>query len=143
MSYTAISFFCEDIRNEVNGIETIVGILPDTISVKGIAPDLVPAGQTHALPKMSIYTRLNLLDGSVPKRLAIIMLKPDGSELGRNEIDQSVIETAISTSRDLPFCGIKSQAQIQNLPVIDGTYKVVVESDLGDQVSGFLKINVV
>jgi hypothetical protein len=52
--WDAIGFFCEDIRQEVNGVETIIGVMPDNVIVEG--------GTTKGgfLPKLGMYVRIHV-----------------------------------------------------------------------------------
>jgi hypothetical protein len=48
--WDAIGFFCEDIRQETNGVETIIGVMPDNVAVEG-------AG---IMPKLGMYVRIHV-----------------------------------------------------------------------------------
>jgi len=49
MSLNVITFFCEDIREEKSNTETLVGVMPSTLSIPSF-----PSG----IPKLGIYCRL-------------------------------------------------------------------------------------
>ncbi|MGN6207736.1 hypothetical protein [Asticcacaulis sp.] len=140
MPLSAISFFCEDVRKEFNGGETIVGLMSDnlTVEVPSVAP---PTGHQPALPKICVYTRINFDMNSVPDRLAIVILLPDGKELGRNVIAKSVIDQAASEMGSNGLVGIKAELTIGNFVLIPGLFKVIVETSFGDYVSGILNVH--
>jgi hypothetical protein len=48
--WDAIGFFCEDIRQEINGVETIIGIMPDNVVVEG----------SGFMPKLGMYVRIHV-----------------------------------------------------------------------------------
>ena len=58
-SVTAIGLFCEDVRQEVGGTITLVGILADNISVPSI---------DGAIPKLAMYVRANIPVDSPPEQ---------------------------------------------------------------------------
>ena len=137
MPLTAIAIFCEDIRTEQSGIETLIGIMPDNIIVMAEEPK---DGARQALSKVGLYTRINFDKGAVPSRMSIRLLDPMGEEVGTTEVDQAVFAAAVEASGDLPFCGIKSPIVIRNFPVMLGVYRVFVETDIGDITAGALNI---
>jgi hypothetical protein len=49
--WDAIGFFCEDIRHELNGIETIIGVMPDNVAVEG---------GSGFMPKVGMYVRIHV-----------------------------------------------------------------------------------
>jgi len=49
MTFNCVGIFCEDIREEVGGTHTIVGVMPDNISVAG--PPNKEAGSSLLFPK--------------------------------------------------------------------------------------------
>jgi hypothetical protein len=50
--WDAVGFFCEDIRQEANSVETIVGVMPDNIALQG--------GTQGFLPRLAMYVRIHL-----------------------------------------------------------------------------------
>ena len=48
---SVITFFCDDVREEKSGMDTLIGIYPDNIN----APSF-----PFSFPKLAIYTRLNI-----------------------------------------------------------------------------------
>lgn len=129
---STISLFCEDIREEVGGQFTLVGILPDNIEVSSVP---------GSIPKLGIFTRINIPTGRIPPQLAVKILAQDGSVLVVNSIDPVLISKTISEAIDkgAPFTGIVSRVMGGNIPVIStGRISAIVEID-GNQIeSGFL-----
>src|ERR1700710_2233278 len=58
---SAMAIFCEDIREEVGGSVTLVGVLPDNINVGKFSPTEVPVAHSvnRMLSKLCIYARLH------------------------------------------------------------------------------------
>jgi hypothetical protein len=58
MSFSAVPIFCEDIREEVSGLYTIVGALPDQMALpqrlEGLSPPII-------VPKLACLIRANFL----------------------------------------------------------------------------------
>jgi len=77
---TAAAFFCEDIREEKNGAFTLIGIMPDTITV--IRPSDDAAGKfVPMIPKLCIFARFNCDLRLSFKDAYVRVVAPDDSEL--------------------------------------------------------------
>lgn len=140
MAITAVTFFCEDIRNEQAGVDTLIGIMSDNIVTE--IPDEIPVGLSATLPKVCLYTRINFTSDTVPNLIGFRLVKPDGTELGRNEISLETIQTAMEGVGDLPFCGIKSHVKILNFPLSPGIFQAIVSTEYGEIISGALNVMV-
>jgi len=49
--WDAIGFFCEDVRQEMNNVETLIGIMPDNVAIEGVG---------GFLPKLGMYVRIHV-----------------------------------------------------------------------------------
>jgi hypothetical protein len=106
MTFSCLGIFCEDIREEVSGTHTIVGVMPDNINL------VAPAGQEGAsilFPKMGIYVRVNLdapnkPRGPISARASI----PGAPEIPLGEIGPADIDKAFADAREKnnPLVGI-------------------------------------
>src|SRR5450759_2714461 len=94
MAYNCVGLFCEDIREEVSGTHTIIGVMPDNITLAGQSPP-PEAGASLLFPKLAIYLRLNIEtankpEGSITARASIPgMPEMPLGELGRDAIEQA------------------------------------------------------
>src|SRR5258705_6911835 len=112
---SVVSIFCEDIREERSGQDTIIGILPDNM--------LVPMSGTprpmQALPKLCVYVRIHLDIDSRPQSISSGLFSPDGIELVLQTWDPSTIDTAYSQARanGMPVVGLVLKAIMGPFPV--------------------------
>jgi len=116
MTFNCIGLFCEDIREEVSGSHTIVGVMPDNISVSG--PPRKEDGQAIIVPKLGVYLRVKLEVahkpvGSITARLSFPGL-PDFplGEIGPETIAKAFEDTA---AKNLPLVGMIFKAVISPL----------------------------
>jgi hypothetical protein len=95
---TIIAIFCEDIRVEVGGIVSLIGILPDHIQVETAGELQKRAdGETNearALPKLGIYVRI-AFDPDTDLEPPQVLLSIDGDEPVRlGEIPAETVQKA-------------------------------------------------
>jgi hypothetical protein len=107
---TATALFCEDIRQEKNGQHSLVGILPDNITVEGL-PGLAP--------KLGVYIRTNLDPNADLVPVSYRLVLPDGSVPVTDEVKQEVLEKAKADAirDDSPFAGLVSRVVISPFPL--------------------------
>jgi len=116
MTFNCVGIFCEDIREEISGTHTIVGVMPDNISVAG--PSNKEAGSSLLFPKMGIYLRLNIdishkPVGAITARASIPGLADMTlGELGPEAIERAFVDAA---AKNLPFVGIIFKAFLSPL----------------------------
>jgi hypothetical protein len=91
-TWNAIGLFCEDIREEKSGQDTIIGILPDNLNL----PSLREPNMQPLLPKFCSYVRVSLDIQDKPKGLAVKLMDTKGSLITQGAWDQSVIDKAFS-----------------------------------------------
>lgn len=85
---SAVTIFCEDIRQEQSGTEILIGILPDNIEVPKIPV---------MMPKLSTYTRINLSVDYDPGYISLFLRTPDGEERALTTFDPNMVQ---NTRRD-------------------------------------------
>jgi hypothetical protein len=88
--YEAVAVFCEDIRREAAGTDTIVGILPDRVIVPKIP---------GAIPKLYVYARAHVFEASPGSVLVVRLLGNDNKEYARHQIDAERFQSAVSKSK--------------------------------------------
>ena len=129
---SAIGIFCEDIRSEKSGQDIIIGTYPDNLAVPEIP---------GAIPKVAIYTRINIDPTAVPGDIRM-RLDIEGGEV----IQLGTIELAyISKSQDdarkkgSPLVGLISRVAFAPFPVRKvGRVKLVIESGAKEILGGIL-----
>lgn len=106
----ALGVFCEDIREEVRGTDTIVGVLPDNVAVPQIP---------FAFPKIAIYTRLMIPVDYNPGPMNLVLRHADGSEVPLAQVDPALVEEGKVEARGQakPFAGIVLRAAMGGLAV--------------------------
>lgn len=130
----AISLFCEDIREEKSGTVTIVGVLPDNLSIPSL-PSL--------MPKLCIYTRIHIAPKSSQDQIVAKIRLSDGAEHIIGEADQGLIAKARQDGIDanVPIFGIILTAILSPFPVLSaGRLLVIVAAGDEEIISGQLNI---
>ena len=89
---TAIALFCEDIREEQQGTSTIIGVLPDNLSV-GPGPGF--------LPKLAIYLRIQIDHAVNVNTIRARIIFSDGRELDMAPFDLGSVGIAKSSAAAL------------------------------------------
>ena len=134
--FACTAIFAEDLRQEVNGQVTIVGILPDNVEFEG---------QSQAmLPKLCIYVRtvLALTDDAfspIKVRLEAPSGQPVFESLSSEEFLRS--EAKRSADQNAPHLTLISQASMSPFPIREnGRFSVIVEYKDQKYLAGFLNI---
>ena len=107
----AIGLFCEDVRDEVAGTQSIVGILPDNMAIPS-----VPV----ALPRLVLYLRLMLDPASDPGAISASLDFPNGETRQVVSIDADATEDACKAAREsgAPYAGMVTVVAMQQFTVI-------------------------
>lgn len=131
--FASVAVFAEDIRQEVSGQVSIVGIMPDNITVPNI-PGM--------LPKLAVYVR-SVIDvkADAASDLAIALVDPAGTEITRTETSREVIyhsrHTSILQGNDVHI--LISQMTITPFPMVqEGRFRVVAYYGGEEYLSGSL-----
>lgn len=100
---SVIGLFCEDIRAEKSGTESLVGIMPTNTSAAKF-----PA---HA-PKMALYVRINFDPSQDPGPISSKLVFPGGEEEVLGVVGQHIVDEARTNAiRDnQPIAGLVSRA---------------------------------
>lgn len=136
MTLSAITLFCEDIRNETQGTEIIVGVLPDIVNVQNPSPINVP--------RLGVFTRANFPLDACPRELEF-RVKVGGQPPMSSKVEDDVIDHARSVAEEkkLALVGFKSQAFL-SFP-LEKTIDLVatVVADGVETVTGAIRFEVV
>lgn len=134
MTVNAVSLFCEDVRQEANGQEIIIGIFKDKLFVN-ILPGM--------LPKLSVYTRINIPNDLDIQNLGVYLVSSIGENIVENKIDMGLIKSNknIAIESGTPYTGITSRVTLSPFSVEEPKSLIVnVVADLQTIVSGVLHI---
>lgn len=138
-----IGIFCEDIREEISGLHTIVGIMPDGINLP--APPESGSGQKALIPKIGIYIRLSFSTEETPPEsiVASVRLPGSGTPLPLGEMPKVDLNRAFAdaNAKKAPILGVIFKAIISPLR-IEGTgpSTLHVSVDGKDHLCGILNI---
>jgi len=80
-----IGLFCEDVRDEVGGTHTIVGVLPENI-------DFPAWPATFA--RLCLYVRFQIDPAADPGQISVHWLLPDGTIAAKAELEPTMVRTA-------------------------------------------------
>jgi hypothetical protein len=142
MPTNCIGIFCEDIREEVGGTHTIVGVMPDNIHLAaGGAP---PEGADAILfPKLGMYARVNIdpsyKGGAVTCRASF----PGNADIPMGGMDAEAMKKAMNVSKansfpmvGLIFKSIVAPLQFQKSVVL----RIIITIDGAEIVCGALNV---
>jgi hypothetical protein len=133
-SFSAITIFCEDIREEVGGTETLIGIMPDNVQL--------PVIPFH-FPKICIYTRIHLTFDFKPEEIKFFLKFPDNSEQFFGETSAEQVRSALtdSHSKNNLITGLIFKVKIANLPIkTEGKLVPMIKFGTEEFITGTLNI---
>lgn len=109
---TAMGVFCEDIREEKTGTQTLVGVYPDNLNIP-----TVPA----ALPKLALYMRIAVDPFVDAEQMSVWLISPKGDERKINDIDTKLVAQTQANSRKsgTPFATMISRIIAPAFPVTE------------------------
>jgi hypothetical protein len=131
---TAVALFCEDIREEQQGTSTIVGVLPDNLSV-GSGPGF--------LPKLAIYLRIQIDHAVTVSTIRARIIFSDGRELEMAPFDLGSFEAAKKESiqNSIPYTGLVAKAIISPVSIQEsGRIEVIMAVNGEEFVCGMLRL---
>lgn len=136
LPFIALTLFAEDAREELRGQTSLIGILPDNLTVPQVP---------GALAKLAIYTRIHIPIDVEPEPISVFLRFPDQpeqseqllGEFGAEMIRQTREEAMSSMSS---YYGLVSQATASPFPVVQaGRILIAVRSGTAEQISGYLR----
>jgi hypothetical protein len=144
MAHNCVGIFCEDVRDEVSGSHTIVGVLPDNINIAGPPPEV--ADSAFMFPKMGIFLRINLDGSQRPKEpITARATFPGNPDFLLGEIGIDVIENSFADAKakSQPIVGLIFKAVFSPLPLrMSGQAIIYATIEGQDIVSGVLNIQI-
>jgi hypothetical protein len=109
--YEAVGVFCDDIREEVGGKITLIGIYSDNVNVTSIP---------GAFVQLSVYVRVHINLNFDAKEVILLMRLADGEEIQVGDFDPRIIKAQRAqqdTSNPSPYVGLVMQAQFIQLAI--------------------------
>jgi len=105
-----VGLFCEDVRDEKNGQQTIVGVFPDATFVGS-----VPA----VLPKLVLYVRTVFSPNDEVEIITMLLKNADGEEIEMNKVPVELLRGAQNEVRKTgsPVATIVSVLGFANFPI--------------------------
>ena len=105
-----IALFCEDIRYEEDGVNTLVGIIPDNVSMSADA-SLGSGRNERSLFKLCIYTRIHFDPADNLNEARLVLTRPDAEPLDFGSIDPKTIADAHLKAKETghPVAGVISR----------------------------------
>jgi hypothetical protein len=106
----AIALFCEDIREEKGGSQTLIGVMGDNIMVPSFP---------GAMPRLGIYIRLHILTQNSPCKYDIFLCHPNGERGHITTIDEDLVASTMQDAKAAgnKITGIYSQLVAGPFPV--------------------------
>lgn len=83
MDVNVVALFCEDIREEVAGTQSLIGVLPDNLSFPQV-PVIIP--------KLGFYIRLHAAEHVNLNDIRCVIREPDGTETNLPGFDKKVLK---------------------------------------------------
>lgn len=87
---SAVALFCDDIREEVSGAHSLIGVLGDNIVVPSFP---------GAVAKLGIYVRLHIPVDFSACKFDIILEYPNGTNIKVAEVNEILVEKTIKDAK--------------------------------------------
>ena len=105
-----LGLFCEDIREEIGGTVTLIGLIPDNVNVefvtKGHAPGPTPQ-KTKSIYNLCIFARANFDPDDPVQQIDLALAFPDDSEIPLGGITTEIAESKQEAKRlGSPLAGV-------------------------------------
>lgn len=131
----AIALFCDSVRPEVEGTETVTGILPDNIVVPRLPV---------TVPRLSIYYRLHIPVDEYFNKIETSLQVPDGTEHALTDVDMELISRTRDEAADAGsgYFGLILRAQMVPFRLdFEGRYLALLKVDGSPRVCGSLFVH--
>src|SRR5437899_1144143 len=114
---SAVAIFCEDIREEKSGQDTIVGTLADNLNISTPPPSPDTVG---LLPKFGLYMRINISTADQPKEVRAKLIDPKGTVIAQSDWERSVLDKAFADARAnaMPVTGLVLKLVATPFPIV-------------------------
>ena len=128
-----IGLFCEDIREEKSGQDTLVGVLPDNIGVKNLP---------GALAKLGIYIRIQLDRDTDHQTIRTRIKIPERPNIEFASLDHLISDAQTQAEANgMPFAGLIAKGIVAPFQISAlGKIEAIVEIDGTEYVCGALNV---
>jgi hypothetical protein len=132
--FSVVGLFCEDIREEKSGQETLVGVMPHNLSFPSVP---------GVLPKLSLYIRINFDPNSDPGEIDTKIVMPDQQSIDLGIVDRGVIEDAKKEAQEQgkPIAGVIATSTIAPFTITElGMIRAIVTIQGEEHLCALLRI---
>lgn len=133
---SAIGLFCEDIREEKSGTDSLIGVLPDNMNI--------PQANV-VMPKLCAYVRINFRPDYDPGEVAVILRFPDGSTSKPSVLGGETLQRARNDAlkSGSPFVGVITKYVMTPYHIRDlGRVEAIVRHRLEEKVCGAINFRI-
>jgi hypothetical protein len=132
---SVVALFCDDVREEKSGKETIVGIYPDNVNVPSFP---------YTFPRVLIYTRINTDVRDKIKKVEIrISLPEEETETIMSTADKKFVSETQKTAKKkgTPIVSIVGRVVASQMRVLaPGQVRLLVTVNDDEYVGGFINV---
>jgi len=127
---SAVAIFCEDIREEKSGQDTIVGTLPDYLAIEN-APQI--SSSRPMLPRLAMYARIQFDIDETPGDIAVALLDANGAVVAQTGFDPAVVKKSFSDTKanKMPLVNLIMKVIIGPFPIVRPG-KIIAKLKIGD-----------
>jgi hypothetical protein len=132
--WNVIGLFCDDIREEKSGQDTIIGIMPDHVNVPSFP---------GVFAKLGVYVRIHLSSTADVSAITAALHFPTGEKMALAGFDRDFIERQKqqNPAGQNPIVGLISKALAAPLLIREaGRLRIVVTFDGEEEVCGTLNV---
>ena len=107
---SVITLFCDDVREEKSGMDTLIGVYSDNVNVPSFP---------FSFPKIAIYTRINIDVADSPGEISIVISVPNQDDVLLSTLDTKIITDGQRQAKrnGAPMVGLISKAIAANFTV--------------------------
>ena len=133
---SVICLFCEDLREEKKGTDTLIGILPDNITI---------AEAPAMFTKLALYARIQAPTEKPPSSVSLRLELPGGETVDLGEMPVDKITKAVETARreGAPYIGLILKAIMTGITVdSSGRLSAIAHLDGEEYLAGTLNVKI-
>jgi len=118
-----MGFFCEDIREESGGTFTLIGLMPDNVTVEELKPDDANDGASlsnRMVTKLCVFVRANFDPDDPTQEILLHLILPNEQKIDLGGTNAALMQQSKQQAKDRgnPLAGITLRAMLGgfNLP---------------------------
>ncbi len=135
LSRSVVTLFCDDIREEKNGMDTLIGVYPNNVNVPQFP---------FSFPKLGMYTRIHFDVEDSPGDITIQASSPIEENTPLTVMTEESFSEAQQQTKEegLPIVGLISKALAIGFTVKEpGQVKIIVTIQGVEYLGGVLNVN--